>query len=171
MTKKSLAKVQNIPSIKIPIIFNDQSSTKILSEITNKKKIIIFGVPGSFTPTCSEKHLPGYIELFFKFKNLGIDDIYCLSVNDAYVLKAWLKSFSNGNLIRGIADGNCEFTNIMKLSADYSKNFMGKRCKRFALIATNNVVDKVYIEKEGNFLVSSANYVLKDFKTNLEKKY
>ena len=86
-------KIPNIPSVKLPIIVKGKSFINLLSKITANKKIIIFGVPGSFTPTCSEKHLPGYINLFNKFKNLGIEDIYCLAVNDAFVLKAWLSSF------------------------------------------------------------------------------
>ena len=156
-------KISNIPSIKLPIIVRGKSFINSLTKIAANKRIIIFGVPGSFTPTCSEKHLPGYINLFNKFKNLGIEDIYCLAVNDVFVLKAWLTSFSNGNLINGIADGNGEFTRAMNLEIDYSENFMGVRCKRFALIAYNNVVDKLYVEKKGEFLVSSAEYVLENF--------
>ena len=156
------SKISNIPSVKLPIIVKGKSFTDSLSNITANKKIIIFGVPGSFTPTCSEKHLPGYINLFNEFKNLGIEDIYCLAVNDVFVLKAWLSSFPNGNLINGIADGNGEFTKVMDLEIDYSENFMGTRCKRFALIASNNVVDTLYVEKKGEFLVSSAEYVLEN---------
>ncbi len=160
-------KILNIPSIKLPVILKGKSFINLLSEITANKKIIIFGVPGSFTPTCSEKHLPGYIQLSNQFKNMGIDDIFCLAVNDVFVLKAWLSSFTNGNLINGIADGNGELTKAMDLEMDYSGNFMGIRCKRFALIANNNLVKKIYIEKQGEFLVSSAEYVLNNFVTEL----
>ena len=152
-----------IPSIYLPIIVKGKASNQNLFEVIKEKKVIIFGVPGAFTPTCSEKHLPGYINLFNEFKNLGIEDIYCLAVNDAFVLKAWLSSFPNGNLISGIADGNGEFTKAMDLEIDYSENFMGTRCKRFALIANNNVVETLYVEKKGEFLVSSAEYVLENF--------
>ena len=100
-------------------------------------------------------------------KKKGIDDIYCLAVNDVFVLKAWLSSFPNGNLINGIADGNGEFTKAMDLEIDYSENFMGSRCKRFSLIANNNVIDTLYVEKKGEFLVSSAEYVLKNFVNKL----
>ena len=156
-------KTINIPSVKLPIIVRGKSFIDSLSKITANKKIIIFGVPGSFTPTCSEKHLPGYISLLNDFITLGIEDIYCLAVNDVFVLKAWLLSFANGNLIKGIADGNGEFTKVMDLEIDYSENFMGARCKRFALIANNNVVDSLYVEKKGEFLVSSAEYVLENY--------
>ena len=98
-----------IPSIELPIIKNGLSSNYVLSKITANKKIIIFGVPGAFTPTCSEKHLPGFINLIDQFKTKGIHDIYCLSVNDAFVMKAWLGLYSKGYLIKGIADGNADF--------------------------------------------------------------
>ena len=82
--------MKKIPSIKLPIIKNGDFSNHILSDITKNKKIIIFGVPGAFTPTCSEKHLPGFINLYNQFQAKGIHDIYCLSVNDVFVMKAWL---------------------------------------------------------------------------------
>ena len=152
--------MKKIPSIKLPIIKNGNSSNLILSDITENKKIVIFGVPGAFTPTCSEKHLPGYINLYDQFRKMGVHDIYCLSVNDAFVMKAWLASYSKGNLIKGIADGNAEFAKKMDLLADYSGNFMGNRCKRFALIAENNSITNLNIEQKGQFFVSSAEYIL-----------
>ena len=116
-----------IPSIKLPIIKNGDSSNHILSDITKNKKIIIFGVPGAFTPTCSEKHLPGFINLYNQFQAKGIHDIYCLSVNDVFVMKAWLESYPKGYLINGIADGNADFAKTMQLTIDYSGGFMGTR--------------------------------------------
>ena len=88
--------MKKIPSIKLPIIKNGNSSNLILSDITENKKIVIFGVPGAFTPTCSEKHLPGYINLYDQFRKKGVHEIYCLSVNDAFVMKTWLESYSKG---------------------------------------------------------------------------
>ena len=152
--------MKTIPSIKLPIITNGESLNCVLSEITANKKIIIFGVPGAFTPTCSEKHLPGYINLSDQLKAKGVDDIYCLSVNDIFVIKAWLTSYPKGNVIKGIADGNAEFAKEMDLLTDYSGNFMGNRCKRFALIAEDNSIINFNIEKKGQFLVSSAECVL-----------
>ena len=84
--------MKKIPSIKLPIINKGDSSNIVLSNITKNKKIIIFGVPGAFTPTCSEKHLPGFINLYNQFRAKGVHDIYCLSVNDVFVMKAWLES-------------------------------------------------------------------------------
>ena len=152
--------MKKIPSLKLPIINNGEISKHILSNITANKKVVIFGVPGAFTPTCSEKHLPSYLNLIGQFKTKGIDDIYCISVNDAFVMKAWLASYHKENSIKGIADGNAEFAKAMNLIADYSGNFMGKRCKRFALIAECNSIIHLNIEEKGEFLVSSAEHIL-----------
>ena len=152
--------MKKIPSIKLPIIKNGDSSNHILSEITKNKKIIIFGVPGAFTPTCSEKHLPGFINLYNQFQAKGVNDIYCLSVNDVFVMKAWLNSYPKGFLICGIADGNANFAKTMQLTIDYSGNYMGTRCKRFALIADQNNIIKLFVEKKGQFSISSAENIL-----------
>ena len=152
--------MKTIPSIKLPIITNGESLNCVLSEITANKKIIIFGVPGAFTPTCSEKHLPGYINLSDQLKAKGVDDIYCLSVNDIFVMKAWLTSYPKGNSIKGISDGNAYFAKAMQLTLDYSASFMGMRCKRFALIADQNNIIKLFVEEKGQFSISSAEHIL-----------
>ena len=153
--------MKKIPSINIPIIDNGKISNNILSDVTKNKKVIIFGIPGAYTPTCSEKHLPSFLKNKENLLSKKVDDIYCLSVNDSFVMKSWLNSFPENNFIKGIADGNAEFTKQMDLLADYSKNFMGKRCKRFSLIAEDNVVISLNIDETGKFLVSSADYLLK----------
>ena len=117
-------------------------------------------MPGAFTPTCSEKHLPGFINLYNQFRAKGIHDIYCLSVNDVFVMKAWLESYPKGYLINGIADGNADFTKTIQLTIDYSGGFMGTRCKRFALLADQNNIVKLFIEEKGEFFVSSAENIL-----------
>lgn len=150
-----------IPSIKLAIIEKGELSNKILSEETANKKIIIFGVPGAFTPLCSDQHLPGFIKLSDQLRSKGIQDIYCLSVNDAFVMRAWLKSYPTISSIKGIADGNSDFSNAMNLSIDYSANFMGKRCKRFALIAEKNNILELFVENKGQYYVSSAENILK----------
>ena len=152
--------MKTIPSIKLPIIQNEEISNEVLSDIMKNKKVVIFGVPGAFTPTCSEKHLPSYLNFNNQLKDKRVDDIYCISVNDVFVMKAWLASYSKGNLIKGIADGNAEFAKKMDILADYSGNFMGNRCKRFALIAENNSITNFNIEEKGQFFVSSAKYIL-----------
>ena len=123
-----------IPSIVVPIIDNDNTANKNLFDYLKKKKIIIFGVPGAFTPTCSQQHLPGFLKLSDKIKGKGIDEIFCLSVNDKFVMKSWLLNYSDGNKIKAIADGNAEITKFFNLLSDKSANFMGMRCSRFAMI-------------------------------------
>ena len=90
---------KKIPSIKVPIIQKGVTSKVILSDELKNKKVIIFGVPGAFTPTCSEKHMPSYIKLYEQLINKGIDNIYCLSVNDDFVMNAWLLSYTDGDKI------------------------------------------------------------------------
>ena len=150
-----------INDFKIPIIKKGVSSVSSLKDEFKNKKIILFGVPGAFTPTCSEKHLPGYIKLYNSLINKKIDEIYCLSVNDEHVMKSWLVSYTDGEKINGIADGNAEITKYFNLISDKTKNFMGFRCRRFAMIIENNVITNKFIENEGEYKVSSAEYVLK----------
>ena len=150
----------NIPKIELPIVIKGTTSTENLFEVMKGKNVVIFGVPGAYTPTCSERHLPGFIKLSDQIKSKGIDDIYCLSVNDAYVMKSWLQTYVNGDKINGIADGNAEFSIKMDLSINYSKSFMGVRSKRFALIAQNNLIKKFYVEEKKEFSISSAEHIL-----------
>ena len=149
-----------INDFKVPIIKKGVSKVSSLKNEFINKKIILFGVPGAFTPTCSEKHLPGYIKLYNSFKNKKIDDIYCLSVNDEHVMTSWLVSYTDGEKINGIADGNAEITKYFDLISDKTKNYMGFRCTRFAMIIENNVVIKKYIENNGEYKVSSAEHIL-----------
>ena len=150
----------NIPKIELPIVIKGTTSTENLFEVMKGKNVVIFGVPGAYTPTCSERHLPGFIKLSDQIKSKGIDDIYCLSVNDAYVMKSWLQTYVNGDKINGIADGNAEFSIKMDLSINYSKSFMGVRSKRFTLIAQNNLIKKFYVEEKKEFSISSAEHIL-----------
>ena len=148
--------IQNIPDIKVPIIKNGISTTRSLKDEFKNKKIILFGVPGAFTPTCSEKHFPGYIKLYNSFIKKQIDDIYCLSVNDQYVMKSWLISYSDDHKIIGIADGNAEITKYYNLLTDKLKNFMGYRSARFAMFIDNSLIKSFKIEEPGELRVSSA---------------
>ena len=146
----------NIPDIKVPIIKNGVTKIISLKEEFKNKKIILFGVPGAFTPTCSEKHFPGYIKLYNSFIKKQIDDIYCLSVNDQYVMKSWLISYSDDHKIIGIADGNAEITKYYNLLTDKLKNFMGYRSARFAMYINNSLIKSLKIEEPGELRVSSA---------------
>ena len=149
-----------IPSIKVPIIQKGIVSKVILSDELKNKKIIMFGVPGAFTPTCSEKHMPSYIKLHNDFVAKGVDDIYCLSVNDEYVMQAWLLSYTEGDKIIGIADGNGEVSKNLNLLVDKSANFMGMRCTRFAMIVQDNNIEELLTETSGEYKETSAENLL-----------
>ncbi len=123
------------------------------------KKVVLFAVPGAFTPTCSAKHLPGYAEKFGEFEKRGIE-VACLSVNDAFVMDAWAKSQNVPEGVQMLADGNGAFTQALGLELDATAFGMGLRAKRFALYAEDGVVKQLHIEAPGEFKVSSAEYVL-----------
>lgn len=124
------------------------------------KKVVLFGLPGAFTPTCSAKHLPGFIEKAAAFAEKGVDTIACISVNDAFVMGAWGKAQNAGDAVLLLADGSADFAKAMGLDADFSAYGMGIRCKRFALVAEDGVVKVLNVEAPGQFEVSSAEYVL-----------
>ena len=155
---------KTIPSIEVPIIQKGITSKVLLSDELKGKNIIMFGVPGAFTPTCSEKHMPSYIKLHQQFIDKGIDDIYCLSVNDNFVMNAWLLSYTEGDKIIGIADGNAEITKNLDLISDKSKNFMGFRSSRFAMIVKDNIIENVLIEDPGEYQKTSAESLLTKIK-------
>ena len=128
-------------------------------EIFSNRKVVLFGVPGAFTPTCSERHLPGYVENLEAFRQRDID-VACLAVNDAFVMDAWAKSQQVPDELAMLADGNGEFVKALGLEMDATKFGMGLRGKRFALYAEDGVVKKLAVEAPGEFKVSSAEAVL-----------
>lgn len=128
-------------------------------EIFGGRKVVLFAVPGAFTPTCSARHLPGFVEKLPEFQARGID-VACLAVNDAFVMDAWAKSQSVPADIRMLADGNAAFAEALGLELDATAFGMGKRAKRFALYAEDGVVKQLHVEAPGEFKVSSAEYVL-----------
>ncbi len=123
------------------------------------RKVVLFSVPGAFTPTCSAYHLPGFVELADEFTRKGIDAIGCVSVNDVFVMDAWGKS-ANATGIDMLADGNGDFARALGLALDATAFGMGHRSQRFALVADNGVVTHLMIEAPGEFRVSSAESVL-----------
>lgn len=122
-------------------------------------KLVLFAVPGAFTPTCSERHLPGFVEHFDAFQAKGIG-VACMAVNDPFVMHAWGESQHVPQGLRMLSDGNGEFTRALGLEMDASAYGMGTRSKRFALYAENGVVRQVFVEAPGEFRVSSAEHVL-----------
>ena len=124
------------------------------------KKVVVFALPGAFTPTCSAKHLPGFVQNADAIKAKGVDAIACVSVNDAFVMGAWGEQQKVGDKIMMLADGNGELTKALGLELDGSRFGMGKRSQRFAMIVDNGVVTHLNIEEPGAFSVSSAEHVL-----------
>lgn len=126
------------------------------------KRTVLFAVPGAFTPTCSAKHLPGFVQFAGEFADKGIDLIACVSVNDAFVMGAWGMAHGAGDKVIMLADGNAEFTKAMGLEMDASKYGMGLRSQRYAALIEDGVVKKLFVEEPGAFSVSSAEHVLKE---------
>ena len=129
-------------------------------EIFAGKKVALFAVPGAFTPTCSARHLPGFKDHAADFKAKGVDAIACVSVNDAFVMKAWGESQSVLGDILMLGDGNGDFTKAIGLDFDGSKFGMGPRSQRYSLVAKDGVVTQLHVEDAGQFKVSSAEYLL-----------
>jgi peroxiredoxin len=130
-------------------------------EFFKGKKVVLFGLPGAFTPTCSAKHLPGFVEKAAELKKKGVDTIACLSVNDAFVMSAWGKDQKADGKVQMLADGNGDFTRAVGLEMDGTGYGMGKRSQRYAMVVDNGVVKTLNVEKPGSFEVSSADAVLK----------
>ena len=124
------------------------------------RKVALFSVPGAFTPTCSAKHLPGYVEKAAELKAKGVDEIACTAVNDAFVMGAWGKSANADGSVTMLADGNGAFAKAVGLEMDGSKFGMGTRGQRFSMIVNDGVVEELNVEAPGEFKVSSAEHML-----------
>lgn len=123
------------------------------------KKVALFSVPGAYTPTCSAKHLPGYVENAAALKAKGVDEIACTAVNDAFVMGAWGKSANAGDITM-LADGNGDFAKAVGLEMDGSKFGLGQRGQRFSMLVNDGVVEQLHVEAPGEFKVSSAEHLI-----------
>jgi len=124
------------------------------------RRVALFSVPGAFTPTCSAKHLPGFVEKADQIKAKGIDEIACTAVNDAFVMGAWAKSGGADGKVTMLADGNGDFARAVGLTMDGSKFGLGQRGQRFSMIVNDGVVEQLNVEAPGEFNVSSADHLL-----------
>lgn len=131
-----------------------------VSKATSGKKIVIFGLPGAFTPTCSAQHVPGYVQHFDALRAKGVDEVWCVSVNDAFVMGAWGRDQQAAGKVRMMADGSADFTQKTGLVLDLTAKGFGVRSDRYAMIVENGVVKSLDIEAPGKFAVSSAEAVL-----------
>jgi glutaredoxin/glutathione-dependent peroxiredoxin len=124
------------------------------------RRVALFSVPGAFTPTCSAKHLPGYLDKADDLKAKGVDEIACTAVNDAFVMGAWSKANEAGDKVTMLADGNGEFARAVGLTMDGSKFGLGERGQRYSMLVNDGVVEQLNVEAPGEFKVSSAEYLL-----------
>ena len=131
-----------------------------VSDLVKGKTIAIFGLPGAFTPTCSAQHLPGYIKLADQLKAKGVDEIWCISVNDAFVMGAWGRDQKATGIVRMMADGSAAFTKALGLEFDLVAKGFGVRSQRYSLLAVDGVVTQLNIEQGGKFEVSNAETLL-----------
>lgn len=131
-----------------------------VEDLTKGKTIAIFGLPGAYTPTCSAKHVPGYVQHAAEFKAKGVDEIWCISVNDAFVMGAWGREQKAVGTVRMMADGNADFSKALGLDADFSKFGMGTRSQRYSMLVVDDVVKQLNVEEGGKFEVSNAETLL-----------
>jgi len=124
------------------------------------RTVVLFSVPGAFTPTCSAKHLPGYVQHAAEFTGKGVDEIVCMAVNDAFVMGAWGQSAHADGKVTMVADGNGSFAEALGLTMDGTAYGMGKRGQRFAMLVKDGTVNKLFVEEPGAFRVSSAEHML-----------
>jgi peroxiredoxin (alkyl hydroperoxide reductase subunit C) len=150
----------SVPSVKIMQGTAEGPKEVDIAEMARGGTMVLFGVPGAFTPTCSAKHLPGFVQHAAAFKAKGVDVIACMAVNDAFVMAAWGKDQGVGDQVAMLADGSAMLTKAMGLELDLTARGLGIRCQRFALIAKDGKVTHVAVEAAGAFEVSKAEAVL-----------
>jgi len=138
-----------------------------IGAITAGKKIAVFALPGAYTPTCSAKHVPGYVQHADDLRAAGVDEIWCVSVNDAFVMGAWGRDQATGGKVRMMADGSADFTNATGLTLDLSARGMGLRSDRYSMLVVDGVVKTLNVEAPGKFEVSDAATMLQQAKAHL----
>ncbi len=132
-----------------------------VGDLTRGRKVVIFGLPGAFTPTCSAKHVPSYVQSLDKLKARGIAEVFCMSVNDAFVMGAWARDQKTGGKVRMLGDGSAAYTKALGLEFDLTAKGLGVRCQRFSMLVDNGVVKTLNIEAPGKYEISDAETMLK----------
>jgi glutaredoxin/glutathione-dependent peroxiredoxin len=151
---------ERMPSGTLKTMTPDGPRDITTDQIFKGKKVVLFSVPGAFTPTCDARHLPGFVQHAEQLKKKGIDTIACMAVNDVFVMNAWGKASGVADRILMLADGNGDYSKALGLSLDASKFGMGTRGQRFALVVDDGIAKQVYVEAAGEFKVSAAEHVL-----------
>ena len=132
-----------------------------VDDLTRGKKVVIFGLPGAFTPTCSARHVPSYLQNLERLKAKGVSDVICMAVNDAFVMGAWARDQKTADKIRMMGDGSANYTKALGLEFDLSARGLGLRCQRFSMLVDNGTVKLLNIEAPGKYEVSDAETMLR----------
>ena len=148
-----------LPDVPLTVATPDGPEQTTSTDFFGGRRVALFAVPGAYTPTCSARHLPSYVEKASELKGKGVDDIACISVNDAFVMSAWNKSDGSSDITM-LADGNGAFTDALGLSMDASKFGMGKRSQRYSMLVNDGVVEQLNVEAPGEYRASSAETLL-----------
>lgn len=149
-----------LPDAKFTVMTADGPAPRTTGDLFAGKTVALFAVPGAFTPTCSAKHLPGFVQQAADLKAKGVDTIACVSVNDVFVMNAWGQDQGVGEDVMMLADGNGDFTKAIGLELDGSKFGMGPRSQRYSMVVKDGVVQTLNVETGGEFRVSAADYML-----------
>ena len=153
-----------LPDVPITIATADGPKPTTTTDFFKGKRVALFAVPGAFTPTCSARHLPSYVDKADELKGKGIDEIACVSVNDPFVMAAWGQRDANDDITM-LADGNGEFAEAIGLTMDGSKFGLGKRSQRYSMIVEDGIVEQLNVEAPGEYRASSAEYMLDQLAT------
>lgn len=151
-----------IPSMKLTEATSDGPKEVSTDEFFKGKKVVLFAVPGAFTPTCSVKHMPSFVQNIDQLKKKGVDTVACIAVNDAFVMNAWAKDQGSAGKVVMLADGSGQFTKALGLELDLNARGLGTRSQRYALVAENGKITHLAVEGPGEFKVSSAESVLEN---------
>lgn len=151
---------ERLPQVTFRVMTPDGPVAKTTDDLFKGRRVVLVAVPGAFTPTCSAKHLPGFKQMAQDIRGKGVDVIACLSVNDAFVMRAWGEEQAVGEDIVMLADGNGDFTKALGLEMDGTRFGMGLRSQRYSMIVQDGVVKELNVEEPGEFKVSSADYLM-----------
>jgi len=150
----------SLPDATLYVMTGDGPEARATGDLFKGKTVAFFGVPGAFTPTCSARHLPGFVENAAALKEKGIDEIICFAVNDAFVMDAWGKAHDVGEAVMMVADGSADFTKAAGLELDLSEHGLGLRCQRFSMVVEDGTVKSINIDPAGDFDKTSAETML-----------
>ena len=155
----SISEGDRLPNVTLRVMRDGRATKVAVNDLVGGKKVVIFAVPGAFTPTCSEQHLPGFIRHAEAIKAKGVDEIICVAVNDIFVMDAWGREQDADDIVMA-SDGNGEFTQAIGLVLDGSSFGLGNRSERYAMIVEDGTVTKLAVEGPGKFEVSNAESIL-----------